>query len=310
MKEPRVYGLVLDRIDVLVDLPVELVPGIFLQRATSQQVTCMLPTIGDYDRNLPRAFSHETGPEGGELRPIEAERWRFYLVDAPASRFAEDGPTIENTLFELSKASRLATVELPCEYLVFGVTRDGELKEAMRRTSLLGRPECFLVAKKPLPFDGECLRQLRAVWAQLRKLDRQHWLRQSLDMYFELRPMMRTGLYALSVFALIEGILTHSPAFREEMVKRQITNKLNLLNKRFEIPIDYACFPNSDPGTVWANLQNLRNTIAHGGRPDFHGELADLGGHEVAVDFLDQVVKKLLRHALKEPELITDLREC
>jgi hypothetical protein len=60
-----------------------------------------------------------------------------------------------------------------------------------------------------------------------------------------------------------------------------------------------------------APMNDYRSVVAHGGIPDFTGgELAALKSPDQALKLLKETTKALIRHALSEPQLIVDLRDC
>ncbi|MBX9925613.1 MAG: hypothetical protein K2Y05_04585 [Hyphomicrobiaceae bacterium] len=119
------------------------------------------------------------------------------------------------------------------------------------------------------------------------------------------------GLQFLGFFAVIESLLTHAPKGNVDSIGKQIGSKIPLLNRRMESPIDYSVFPGG-PNGLWGSLYSLRSHIAHGGHVDFVGDqkLKPLVSTDCCSQFIRSVVKKLLRHALCEPELVLDLKRC
>jgi hypothetical protein len=87
--------------------------------------------------------------------------------------------------------------------------------------------------------------------------------------------------------------------------------KLLLLDRRFDRRLPFDEFRGTDAETVLQRLYKLRSTIAHGKRPDFiKGDLKVLGGLDKATSFVAGATWRVMRQALKEPELLADLREC
>lgn len=61
---------------------------------------------------------------------------------------------------------------------------------------------------------------------------------------------------------------------------------------------------------LWGKLYGLRSDIAHGQKYKFEDQYAVLKSLENVSKFLDKVAKELMKLAIEENELITDLREC
>ena len=122
----------------------------------------------------------------------------------------------------------------------------------------------------------------------------------------------RHDLHILGIFTLIEALIAHRPRATDigDSLTHQVRTKIPLLADRFDLPLDYSRFKeNAKPETVWARLYDLRSAIAHGGQADFSGKLQVLRGREVALSFLRQTVKALLRGALREPQLYEKLKQ-
>jgi hypothetical protein len=75
-----------------------------------------------------------------------------------------------------------------------------------------------------------------------------------------------------------------------------------------KVPPDYGVFGNADQGKIWSKLYAYRSCIAHGGNADFQSTLQILKTADTSKTFLETSVKRLVRHALVEPELVLDLR--
>jgi hypothetical protein len=122
----------------------------------------------------------------------------------------------------------------------------------------------------------------------------------------------RSPLRFLGYVAILEALLTHLPKPSDpyDSITRQIKKKLLLLNNRFPRRIEYAPFGNVSPEKLWSRIYEYRSQLAHGGNPDFSGDLAILGNHEQALRLVKETVKAVVRQALMEPRLLLDLREC
>jgi hypothetical protein len=115
----------------------------------------------------------------------------------------------------------------------------------------------------------------------------------------------------LGYFTILESLLTHPPKGTDtiDSITRQVKKKLALLDRRFVTAIDYSGF-DAKPEKVWGEMYSYRSVIAHGGIPDFKKDLAALKSPKRALQLLKETTKALIRHALREPHLIVDLREC
>lgn len=165
---------------------------------------------------------------------------------------------------------------------------------------------------RPKGFNSEVLKQIQGVWRDYEALATEFAsIRAAVETYWRLGSLWKgLNLYSLGVFGVLESILTHNPHGSYDSLSHQLSAKMLLLDKRFGNPLDYGCFREHDPATVWKALYHYRSILAHGGTPEFGGSLNGLKGSLEIVGFLDFATKELLRHALKEPQLIADLQKC
>jgi len=124
---------------------------------------------------------------------------------------------------------------------------------------------------------------------------------------------VKSEFHVLGLFAIIEMLITHNPKLedRGDSITHQMQSKIPLLSRRFDRQLDFSSFfGNATEKKVWAALYKYRSALAHGGVPDFQGDLQILKNANNAKAFLKEVVKALLRHSLQEPQLYRDLRAC
>ncbi|MDR8401703.1 HEPN domain-containing protein [Paraburkholderia sp. USG1] len=117
----------------------------------------------------------------------------------------------------------------------------------------------------------------------------------------------------LGLFAIIEMLTTHNPVLedRGDSITHQMKSKIPLLSRRFDRPLPLSeYFGDASSEKIWSALYSYRSSVAHGGVPDFRKKLQLLVSQENADKFLRVTVKSLIRHALREPDLYSDLRAC
>lgn len=121
----------------------------------------------------------------------------------------------------------------------------------------------------------------------------------------------------LCYFSILESLLTHNKqrSASNTTIAFQLQTKLNLLNNRFESPIDYRRYFKV-PDTVSfeliiEKLYHYRSDIAHGNASDFDKDLFILKGKVGdALKFIHEVTRNVILLALKEPHLVKDLKNC
>lgn len=136
----------------------------------------------------------------------------------------------------------------------------------------------------------------------------EHAIRQFVD----LKALPRySGLTIIGLFSIIESLITHNPKQNaEDSLNHQIKTKIPLLRKKFQRTLEYKnYFVFTDEKKLWGNLYDFRSKIVHEGNEDV-GKIKELKSLENVTDFLKETVKLLILFALKEPQFLTDLKEC
>ena len=135
-------------------------------------------------------------------------------------------------------------------------------------------------------------------------------LRNSLKQFRHLSDLPKQSpLHLVGLFAIIESLLTHKPDPKDpsDSLTRQVKTKFVLLNKRFKRKLDYgAHFGHATEEQVWKDLYALRSLAAHGAQLSY----GRLKSADNALRFLRLAASAVLRHALDEPLLVKDLRQC
>jgi hypothetical protein len=295
----------------LTDETYELAPGHVLRRATHEE-------IEEIRRELER-LGGVRGPFligmllwEGRLplleRTIERapeSEWRYYVLS-----FRGNNAVVE----ELEMAANLSPIELE-----FGFTLISAVPGA--RGLLLNANRLFHVLESAGMDAGffvnpshANLEEVRHIHSQLQQDDRElDEIKRIARRVTDLKGFPhRSPLQFLGYFAVLEALLTHNPKPGDpyDSITRQIKKKIALLNNRFESTLDYSPFGNAAPEKIWAKMYEYRSQLAHGGNPEFTGDLSLLGNHEQAFKLLKETVKAVIRQALSEPRLLLDLREC
>jgi len=126
---------------------------------------------------------------------------------------------------------------------------------------------------------------------------------------------LKNPLYVVGLVSIIETLLvTNHSQKAETSLTHQFKEKLALLNNRFAQPMDLKKhFPNavqSDLKKILGRMYSYRSDVAHGNDLISSKSLDNLGNHKAVCNFLHELVRKLLVQALKEPELVADLKSC
>lgn len=301
-------GLVLNVLEVVVNVPAQIMPGCVLRKPTAPELERFRAALQVRDPTgfVKTAFECDPPATMGEYRLRDPTDWRYWVVEATAEHAAGD-----TALYNVAKMSRLCSVELPCANMVlrpdFGPDSIG-WGHGIGFDPLIR----FVRRRKPELLDQAAVDQIRETWGRFSALDPAHApIAAAVELYASLGPMWSGKLFhPLGVFAAMESLLTHDSRGGYDSLTHQISTKMSLLDNRFATRLDYSSFGDTESDKIWKLLYAYRSAIAHGGKPDFKGRLSDLKDDGTAVAFLDYAARMLLRHALQEPQLVLDLRSC
>jgi hypothetical protein len=136
----------------------------------------------------------------------------------------------------------------------------------------------------------------------------EHAIRQ----FVEIKALPRySGSTIIGLFTILESLITHKPDLNiSDSLRHQIKTKMPLLSKKFDRILDYKKhFSIADEKKLWASLYDFRSKIVHDGNEDI-GKAKELRSMENVINFLKEAVKLMILFSLKEPQLVTDLKDC
>lgn len=139
----------------------------------------------------------------------------------------------------------------------------------------------------------------------------------ALDDFLKLQEIsVRSPFKILNYFSILELLLTtYRPGSSyDSSLNSQLQNKLDLINKHLESPIDHAGFfkgpDNLTFKKIIAKLYEYRNNIAHGNESDFDNDLQIIGNNtENTGRFLRLILKMVLKDAIYNSKFISDLKK-
>jgi hypothetical protein len=321
LEVPHSFSFVLnvsELVDQGPDAAVALAPGHELRRATESEIGAIKDVLTNQAAETNWESWQNGGPvENGESisRPlIPEDKWRYFVIAFEGSN---------STVAEIERALCIAPFELKIGFTLLQEVFPGNIRPMLiyhpaRLFSLvrsLREEEPF--SETALPFlavtraDIETVvllhHQILASGENVENLKR--FIAQMLDL--DALPH-KSPLLFLGYFAILESLITHQPRPTDtiDSITRQVKQKVVLLNNRWKPRIDYAPFGESKPDTIWKAMYSYRSCLAHGGEPDFKGDLQLLGNPDRALKLLKETVRCVLRQSLIEPQLILDLRSC
>lgn len=172
-----------------------------------------------------------------------------------------------------------------------------------------------VIHKEPRSITADELQNIGALYKGICSLTEQHeYIKHALNNFVSIRRVpSNSDILVVGYFSIIESLITHAPRLAETLdsINHQIRNKMILLRKRYQRDIPYATyFLDAGEDTIWKKLYGYRSCMAHGNIPDFTKEFNILKERSSVATFLKESIKELILVALKEPEFISDLRNC
>lgn len=293
-------------IEVECDCPVELVPGHFLRRGSNDEIGRIREVLQKSQEAMMATLPYETlRTDGGARIDIPQREWKYWFIEC---RDTSAFTSMNGGFQAIEEASGLTDCHLRCRIMF--APAGGTMYFGHGGESALDSFD--LIFGRGMPLTRQIAEEIPQIHTEIVATTSEfEEIRRSLDLFRQVSRMHGSDhLSVLGLFSVIESLLTHNPRGEYDSLGHQIRTKVLLLDKRFVRPIDYAAFDNVLPKTVWSKLYELRSRIAHGGQLDFKNSLKVLKDLNTSTDFLRQTTRRVLRHALVEPQLILDLRYC
>lgn len=306
---PENYSFVMNVSGLAGATSFELAPGHQLRRATSQEASQISETVQrlmSFPGIRPWECARLTGP--GAFEPVPEAEWRYHVIGFRG---------YNDTIQELEQVFTLCRIQLKIGFTIVyqimgGRPLFGTVLHKMRLLPLLETAGMGLLEfVEVMPSDAE---NIRLLFDQVKQhdnalIDINALLRQLLDLESLPSP---SPLIFLGHFALLEALLIHAPKASDpyDTITRQIKKKMALLDHRCQPAIDYSMFGAAKPDKIWQTMYDYRSAVAHGGSADFAKKFGVLGNHGNALSLIKETVKTVLRQALIEPQLVSDLRDC
>jgi hypothetical protein len=285
-----------------------LAPGTIIRRASKEEILAAKDMCKDYGATHWASWECDRS-EDGKYERLPESRWRYFVIAFTASNTAN--AEVERTL-------TIATCDIKIGFTLL----KGPFRHVTSHPTIVFDPGRLFhllegIGEGKIPFvevaksDAKSIRALRSK-LELHDntiLNAKEVVQQLLDL--EALPPQSPLLF-LGYFAILESLLTHQPKKTDtiDSITRQIIRKVILLDNRWDPHIDYGPFQGAKQDKIWSAMYSYRSSLAHGGAPDFNGELHLLGNGDQALKLLKCTVKGVLRQSLIEPRLIIDLRNC
>lgn len=143
------------------------------------------------------------------------------------------------------------------------------------------------------------------------------YIKKALDDFFKMIEISNRSVFKIiQLFACIELLLLDGKLAKPKSSALQLESKLDLINNRIGNPVKVSEFihvPDSiTVGKLIGITHEYKSSIAHGDFLDFEKKI-QISNKISELDILilaRKVLKSIIVFALKEPQLITDLKKC
>jgi len=299
--------------------PVQLVAGHFLQKASESQIEQIKGHLNThYFRHFtwpPYEYEwldeaiDENGNKSRSTRPLPKEKYRYWVI----SFF---GPNTQTARLQLAVNLLKKDLDLGSHFMFD--------KEGKGAGIIFGYPNVSSYFEDHLPIfetsgksiftvDSSNFSQVEQYFKSIEVAEKeQPQIYRSVKDFFQIKSLPRNSdLVVLGYFAILEALITHDPKKDFDSLNHQISTKMSLLSKRFERQLDYGLhFGESDNEKIWKKLYGYRSALAHGTPADFGTKFKMLKDSANVLNFVKEAVKLTLLFAMKETELLADLKKC
>lgn len=313
------WSFIPNKIDINFSLPFEIAPGIVLRKANATEIekikSYIRQLVGEGGAGMEFSYEHDCvkkqiGPGSFEYSytPLSSDKWRYFIVE-----------TDDNGRKAMSLQFASSVSLAPLDVTALKIHNNGGVgwrAGAIQRYCQLSSDTDVLILGEPELLD------LRASYSEhLDMIDNDTLepkypeITRALQLLDNLILLPTSSEFQiLGLFAIIEMLITHNPHLedRGDSITHQMQSKIPLLSRRFPHPISYEkFFGTASEKKIWSALYKFRSAIAHGGVADFSKpEMKILKDAKSATCFVEEVTRKMIRHAFREPLLYRDIKNC
>lgn len=313
----RNFTFIPNHIEIDGGVPFELIPSFNLRKACPSEIkeiekhlksiSSLISKMGELPYSVSYSFEEISENEVYQkTEKLDESEWKYYVVEYDDN---EHG-------ILLSKFQLVANLSVfPLELDTFQFEKNGNSYIFSYSPDRAYRffSDNDLTSKVHLKTDD--LIKLKERYAIMCEIETNfHGIMNSIYLFNSLRYLPKNNEYRiLGLFTVLESLITHKPSSNEtgDSLTHQIKTKIPLLFKRLDdrTLID-SFYSNEKLKTLWGKLYSYRSSIAHGNQADFGKELQILKNPIEISEYLTVCIKGLILQALKEPELIQDLKQC
>lgn len=310
------FVFVLNDIEVEGEMPIEVAPKHLFRKAQDVEVELITKYLIwftashaiplPYERKIIKIPSEKPGNFEHRFEPLERREWRYWVISF-------EGTNAE--LSDIASAASLLLNDLELGFAFIKIAGSPTPAFTWHTPSLTSFFEDKILPNPPTKMTSGEIKEIPANYQLIKQIKPEHvHITRAFKKNKELKSLPRSSeLVVITLFSIIESLIAHNPKSTEvgDSLGHQIKTKMPLLSKRFQRLLPYKQYFGDTPeGTVWAKLYEYRSKLVHGEDSRVDGTLSLLKDRQTAVEFLNETVKLLLLLSLREPILLTDLKQC
>lgn len=314
IKKNRAFVFIGDLLSVKEAGPLNVINGYYLKKADLSQIEIIKQSINSLGNQHQFCKRFELRAIGGDNRgytfePLEPTEWNYWIIEHKHLQ--------ADTNFYI--ALTLSEVDLhPLFEIVFKTKHSGpsKLYNLVAYNNFVIESSFEFGSKQITRAEISNIREVYLLIQNLERVkEKFSYIYKALIDFSYLRLISNlTSFKVVGMFSIIESLIVHNPQKGDSSITQQLMSKIALLNNRFTEKIDYRdYFKGPDTLTlqkVVEKLYSYRSDIAHGDFSDFSKDLQVITDSKQSNSFLYSLVKKIVTHSLKEPQLIHDLKLC
>lgn len=297
--------------------------GWILSKASAEEAAVCKKKISKYSLinygNNPRQETQfiDCGNGVCDLSPLlDSNLWRYTVIRRTSEAKLKD--------LQLSEATLISDINL---FVEIWYMKDSQLPSMrITRASYRHCVQYFLEYEFTKVLSKLDIKHLQDVVALRAKFDDAKYpvIITAIQMFRELQIIPPSLVKILGYFSLIESLLSHAPSQNDSIgsITRQLQRNLTFIHNRLSDGYSLGLneFGKMKAQTVISKLYSYRSTIAHGGT-----DTTDLDslvkahkaneakpwaetGIQWAERFIRRLIKRVLVYALREPDIILDLK--
>ena len=307
----------------IVPLPVEIVPGLILRKATSGERIFFQPydDAAHLDK-VDTRINRYTVSLAGDARTTETnEDFRGYVWQFGLRHWVRHGNEPHSVYDQVELACAISESALRpvliCE--VRPKLKPYFFTHDLHRHTVLRRRELGGFVQRIPKLTATDLKEIRDVVDFLRNLNpSERGVLEAIDRFKQIELISgESDFHTFGLFAVIEYLLTHKPknTDQSDSLTKQIRAKAPLVAQRFDHAVAITeYFENITEDKAWKILYDYRSAIAHGNKIDFEMRstrdgFAELKDRNRIQSFLNIFTRRLLKVAVQYPSVVSELKK-